>query len=109
MDRDSLRHAGVTVEAGGPFKAHIRIYSNLGQFVNRLILTVPEGEFPKLDAGAEPGMRKLRILWGNRAADGARAGTGAYVFKTEVSLLRPTDGGEPKAWSGYRVFGVLRE
>jgi len=106
---DSLRHTGVTVEAGGPFRADIRVFSNLGQFVNRLILTVPEEEYAKLEPGAGQSLRKLGILWSGRAGNGALAGTGAYVYKTEISLLRKAEGGEPKTWTGSRVFGLLRE
>lgn len=83
---DSARYVGVTVEASKPFDVEIQLFSNLGQFVGKVGFSVPAGEFLKLPRGATDSSRVLKVLWGNRAAGGMLAGTGAYIFKTKVDL-----------------------
>lgn len=107
---DSLRYVGEIIEASRAFRVEIDIFSNLGQFVNRLAFTVPQSEFSKLPKGSGTGIRRLRVLWNARTREGNPAGTGAYIMKTAVSLL-PVPGlsGDPAASADYRIVGVLRE
>lgn len=106
---DSLRYVGNVIEASRAFKVEIRIYSNLGQFVNKIEFTVPQSEFVKLSKGIKNNTRRLKVLWDNRAADGSLAGTGAYILKTTVTLLKIPGIAEDEAvTTDYRIVGVLR-
>jgi hypothetical protein len=85
------------------------IFSNLGEFVNRIRFTVSQAEFMKLSKGTKNGTRQLRVLWDNRVANGRPAGTGAYIMKTTVTLLRIPGVAEDEAESTqFRRVGVLR-
>lgn len=107
---DSLSRIGVVIEASRPFTTDIRIYSNLGQFVDRIAFTIPSSQFEQLPPGSRPKTRSLRVLWDNRTATGAPAGTGAYVLKTRVTL-KPL-AGETNAGTltriDYRIVALLR-
>ncbi len=104
---DSARFVGVLVEASRAFKVDVSVFSNLGEFVNRLRLTLPPDEFDKLEK-TENGARRLRILWDNRDVKGALAGTGAYVMKTTLTLLKiPGVSENEVVRTDARVVGVL--
>ena len=107
--RDSLRYVGNLIEASRAFRVEATIFTNLGEFVNRLSFTVSQAEFLKLTKGTKSGTRQLRVLWDNRARDGRPAGTGAYIMRTTVTLLRIPGVAEDEAVStDFRRFGVLR-
>jgi hypothetical protein len=106
---DSLRYVGLQVAASRSFQADIRVYDNLGQFVNRLSFRVSASEFSKLPLSADGKTRRLTVLWDNRAANGNPAGTGSYVLKSTVTLERlPGMPEEDAARTEYRRIGVLR-
>ena len=106
---DSLRYVGVQVEASRSFQVDIRVYDNLGQFVNKLAFSVPPSEFSKLPAGPDGRTRRLTVLWDNRSENGAPAGTGTYVLKSTITLDRlPGLPGENAGRTEYRRVGVLR-
>ncbi|HKP95590.1 MAG TPA: VWA domain-containing protein [Fibrobacteria bacterium] len=106
---DSLRYVGNVIEASRAFKVDIQIYTNLGQYVNKIRFTVSQSEFAKLSKGIKNNTRRLKVLWDNRAADGTMAGTGAYILKTTVTLLKIPGIAEDEAVStDYRIVGVLR-
>lgn len=106
---DSARYVGLRVEASRAFRLEVRVFSTLGQFVDRLSLTVPQGGFQNLEAGSKPGWKRLRILWGNRAHDGSAVGTGAYVFKSTLTLLKvPEISDVEEGLSDARIIGVVR-
>lgn len=106
---DSLRYVGLQVAASRSFRADIRVYDNLGQFVNRLSFRVPAGEFSKLPLASDGRTRRLTVLWDNRAANGNPAGTGSYVLKSTVTLDRlPGLPEEDAEKTEYRRVGVLR-
>jgi hypothetical protein len=108
--KDSLRYVGNLIEASRPFRVEVTIFSNLGQFVNRIGFTVSQSEFMKLSKGLKNGTRQLRVLWDSRAANGRHAGTGAYIMKTTVTLLRIPGVAEDEAeTTQFRRIGVLRE
>ena len=87
----------------------IQIYTNLGQFVNKIQFALTQSEFTKLTKGVKNNTRQLKVLWDNIAADGSKAGTGAYILKTTVTLLKIPGIAEDEAVStDYRVVGVLR-
>jgi hypothetical protein len=106
---DSLKYVGIKVTASRSFRAEIKVYSNLGHFVNKLAFSVPQEEFLKLPADGTGGDRSLLVLWDNRAADGSFAGTGAYVMKTTVTLNKiPGLAEDEVARTDYRRVGVVR-
>ncbi len=107
---DSLRYVGNVIEASRAFKVQISIYSNLGQFVNKIDFTVNQTEFAKLAKGVKNNTRRLKVLWDNRTHDGNPAGTGAYILKTTVTLLKIPGIAEDEAVStDFRIVGVLRD
>jgi hypothetical protein len=107
--KDSLRYVGNLIEASRAFRVEMTIFSNLGEFVNRIRFTVSQAEFMKLSKGTKNGTRQLRVLWDNRVANGRPAGTGAYIMKTTVTLLRIPGVAEDEAESTqFRRVGVLR-
>ncbi|MEO7426101.1 MAG: vWA domain-containing protein [Fibrobacteria bacterium] len=106
---DSAKYAGLKVEASRAFRLELRVFSTLGQFVNMLTLTVPQSAFPNLESGNKEGRKRLRILWGNRAHDGSLVGTGAYVIKSTLTLLKvPGISEVEETLSDVRVIGVIR-
>jgi hypothetical protein len=106
---DSASHALTRIEASRGFSATLRIFTNTGEFVHRLDLTVPQSEFARLDPGATPGTRRLDIGWSALAYNGRRVGTGTYIFRTEVTLLPdPVGGAAPAQFNDMRRIGVLR-
>ncbi|MEO6098648.1 MAG: VWA domain-containing protein [Fibrobacteria bacterium] len=108
--KDSLRYVGNVIQASRAFKCEIQIFTNLGQFVNKIDFTIPQTEFAKLAKSPKGNTRQLRVLWDNRTSSGNLAGTGAYVLKTTVTLLRIPGIAEDEAVStDYRVVGVLRD
>ncbi len=106
---DSLRYVGNVIEASRAFKVEVLIYTNLGQFVNKIQFSLTQSEFNKLAKGVKSNTRQLKVLWDNVAADGSKAGTGAYILKTTVTLLKIPGIAEDEAVStDYRIVGVLR-
>jgi hypothetical protein len=106
---DSLRYLGLTVEASRAFTVDLRIFSNLGAFVNKLTFTVNQAEFQKLGKGAKGGTRLLKVLWDSRSRNGALVNTGAYVIKTTVTLVKiPGIAEDETVRTDYRRVGVLR-
>lgn len=106
---DSLGYVGVSVVASRSFRADIRVYDNLGQFVNKLSFAVPPAEFSKLPLGPDGQSRRLTVLWDNRSEDGRLAGTGSYVLKSVLTLDRlPGMPEEDAVKTEYRRIGVLR-
>lgn len=110
LNREEASHyVGLDVEASRAFKVSIRIFTNFGQYVNKIEFTVSPEEFDKLSKGITKNTRILRILWDNRAQDGSLAGTGAYVLKTDVTLLKiPGIAEDQVLLSEYRIVGLLR-
>lgn len=103
---DSQRYVGVTVEASREFQVRIQVFSNLGHVVNRMGFAVPKEEFAKLPQGSGKDTRVLRILWDNRASDGSRCGTGAFVVRTTITLAPgPNQAAETRTAS--RLVGVV--
>jgi hypothetical protein len=97
------------IEASRAFTASIRIFTNFGQYVNKIEFTVSPEEYLKLSKGITNNTRILRILWDNRAQDGSLAGTGAYVLKTDVTLLKiPGVVEDQVLLSDYRIVGLIR-
>lgn len=84
---DSLRTVGIVLEASREFTLDVKVFSTLGDFVNRVGFTVNRAEFPKLTAVAGKDARSLRLLWNGRTLAGVPVGTGAYVLKTTLTLL----------------------
>lgn len=106
---DSLRYVGLTVEASRAFTLDLRIFSNLGAFVNKLTFTLDQTEFRKLEQGARDGTRRLKVLWDSRTRDGALVSTGAYVIKTTVTLMKiPGIAEDNTVRTDFRKVGVLR-
>jgi hypothetical protein len=106
---DSVQHVGLKVEASRAFRLELRVFSTLGQFVDRLTLTVPQSEFQNLETGNKEGWKRLRVLWRNRAHNGSLVGTGAYVIKSTLTLLKvPGISDVETALSDSRVIGVIR-
>jgi hypothetical protein len=106
---DSLSHVGVVLEASRAFMVDIHVYSNIGQFINKISFTVPTAEFEKLPRTGKGSTRSMRVLWDNRTEKGSPVGTGAYVVKTTLTLLKLPGIAEDNAVrNDYRVVGVLR-
>jgi hypothetical protein len=104
---DSLSHVGIQIEASRGFNLDISIYSNLGDFVDRVAFAVPQSQFERLAPGSSSNTRLLRVLWNNRTESGRMAGTGAYVIKTRVTLLGNAAAGSLTR-TDYRIVGMLR-
>lgn len=105
---DSLRYVGLNVEASRAFVVDIHIFSNLGEFVNKLGFTVNPIEFEKLSK-SPAGTRSMKVLWDSRSQRGSLVATGAYVVKTTVTLLKIPGIAEDDAVKiDYRRVGVLR-
>ncbi len=108
--QDSASVVGIDLEASRAFRVVISIWSNLGQFVNKIDFSITQAEFEKLSKGLKNNTRKLSVLWDNRAQDGTLAGPGAYILKTEVTLLKiPGIAEDQVIRSDYRIVGVLRK
>jgi hypothetical protein len=106
--QDSLSYVGLSVEASRTFAVDVRVFTNLGQFVNKLGFSVSQTEFLKLEKTAR-GTRTITVLWDSRARNGSLVGTGAYVLKTTVTLLKIPGIAEDNAIrTDYRRVGVLR-
>lgn len=106
---DSLHYTGVVLEASREFQVDINIFTNLGQFVNKVAVTVPREEFLKLPQVPGKETRTLRLLWKGLTESGSRAGTGAYIFHTVTRLLPvPGSTGPNLVTSEYKTLGVLR-
>ena len=70
---------------------------------------VTRAEFAKLTAVPGTDVRYLRLLWKGITLGSARAGTGAYVFKTKVTLLPvPGVAGPDFSASTVNTMGLLR-
>ncbi len=107
---DSLRYVGLTVEASRAFAVDIYIYSNMGEFVNKLQFMVGADEFLKLEKSPKSNTRTMKVLWDSRSHYGNPVATGAYVVKTTVSLLKIPGIAEDRAVKvDYRRVGVLRQ
>ena len=101
--QDSAHYVGVKVEATAAFSVETQIFDNLGQFVNKLQINLPQSEFEKLPRGTSDSSRVMKVLWDNRASDGSQAGTGAYILKTTVKMARGN-----RIFSEARLVGVIR-
>ena len=107
--QDSMRFVGLTVEASRAFTVDMKVFSNLGAFVNKLTFTVDQNEFQKLEKSERGSSRRMRILWDSRSRNGAMVGTGAYVIKTTVTLMKiPGIAEDNTMRTDYRRVGVLR-
>ncbi len=84
---DSARMVGIIIEASREFTLNLKVYSTLGDFVNSVEFKVPRAEFLKLTPVPGKEARYLRLLWNGLAKDGARAGTGAYIIHTSITLM----------------------
>jgi hypothetical protein len=108
--KDSLRYVGDIIQASRAFKVDIQIFTNLGQFVNRIGFAISQAEFAKLSKSPKGNTRQLKVLWDSRTSEGNLAGTGAYILKSTVTLLRIPGVAEDEAsTTDYRVVGVLRD
>lgn len=106
---DSVKYVGIKVTASRSFKVDIKVYSNLGQFVNKLTFSVSQSEFMNLNKEPVGDNRSLRILWDNRTEAGVFAGTGAYIFKTTVTLNKiPGIAEDQVERTEHRLVGVVR-
>lgn len=81
---DPARFGGVTVDATGPFRVSVRVYSNLGSVLTELELQVGEADFARLPQNGN-GSRRLNLLWNGRADGGQLAATGAYIYSWRVT------------------------
>jgi hypothetical protein len=108
---DSAKYVGIKVTASRSFRVDIKVYDNMGQFVNKVAFSVPQSEFANLEReGTTGGNRSLRVLWDNRTEDGALAGTGAYIFKTTVTLNKiPGVAEDQVERTEHRLVGVVRD
>lgn len=106
---DSGRTVGIVIEVSREFTLDVRVFNNLGHFVNRLNITVPRSEFQKLTPLDGKDSRFLRLLWNGQAEDGTLAGTGVYIFMTSLSLL-PSPGltNEKAGVSKTHTVGIVR-
>ena len=77
---------GIVIEANKPFTAVVHVYGNLGNFVSKLNLTLPENAFNLLEPGETEGARRLWLIWSGQADNGEKAATGAYIFRVLVTL-----------------------
>jgi hypothetical protein len=109
LPEESARYAGLAIEASRTFAVDVRVFSSLGEAVDRIGFSVPQSEFEKLAPGPSGHSRILRLFWDGRSRNGSPAATGAYIVKTTVRLL-PVPGiaeGEEEKTEVVRV-GVLR-
>jgi hypothetical protein len=106
---DSLKHIGVVLEVSRTFKADIHVFSNLGQLVNKFTFVISPLEFEKLPKTGVGHTRSMKVLWDSRTWDGYLVGTGAYVFQTNLTLLKiPGITEDSPSQKNRRVVGVLR-
>jgi hypothetical protein len=107
---DSVKYVGIKVTASRSFSVDIKVYDNLGQYVNKISFSVSQAEFANLPREGTTGSnRSLRVLWDNRTEDGAFAGTGAYIFKTTVTLNKiPGIATDQVVRTDHRLVGVVR-
>jgi hypothetical protein len=106
---DSSSAVGIIVEASREFTLDMKVFSNLGQVVNRVSFTVPRSEFLKLTLVPGKDTRYLRLLWNGLSESGECAGTGAYIFKTSITLLPfPGIAQVSGPTQSIRRFGILR-
>jgi hypothetical protein len=106
---DSAKFVGLKVMASREFSLELKVFSNLGHLVNKVSFTVPRTEFTKLTSVPGTDVRYLRVLWKGITLDSQRAGTGAYVFMTTVTLLPvPGVAGAGFSTSSTNTQGLLR-
>jgi hypothetical protein len=106
---DSLRYVGLVVEASRAFAVDIRIFSSMGEFVNKLTFMIGPDEFQKLEKVPGGSTRAMKVLWDSRTQLGGLVATGAYVVKTTVTLLKiPGIAEDDAVKTDYRRVGVLR-
>lgn len=107
--QEAERYASLTVTASRAFAVDMNVFSNLGNFVDRLEFAVDQGEFEKLSEGPSGHTRLLRVLWDGRSREGNPVATGAYIVKTTVRLLPVPGIAEDNAeTTEYRRVGILR-
>jgi hypothetical protein len=84
------------IRTSGPFRYHLRFFSNRGEFVNRaeggvdaaMLQTVPKDE---------SGAYLLNLYWWPVSPGGQMAGTGAYILRGsiqgtgEVDMMAPLE------------------
>jgi len=100
----SLAHPAVEVETDGPFSFETRVFTNLGALVSIWKGRIDQSTLDALPKDPATGTHTLRLVWNARSNTGARAGTGAYIWKIRVrSTVQP--GLEP---GGTFVLGYLR-
>jgi hypothetical protein len=106
---DSASYIGMILEASREFKVEMSIFTNFGQFVDQVSFSVPREQFLKLTTVPGKKSRTMRLLWKGITHTGARAGTGAYIFHTRMSLL-PVPGlpVTTKTTSSYMTMGLVR-
>lgn len=108
--QDSAKYVGIKVTASRSFRVDLKVYDNMGQFVNKLAFSVSQAEFANLQKEPVGSNRSLGILWDNRTLDGAFAGTGAYIFKTTVILNKiPGIAEDQVERTEHRLVGVVRD
>ena|GEM_PF-1700638 len=107
---DSANFVGMVIEASREFQVDMAIFTNLGQFVDKVSLTVTREQFMKLSPIAGKESRGMRLLWKGLTQSGSRAGTGAYIFRTSISLL-PVPGitGTTQTTTLFKTLGWVRE
>lgn len=106
---DSAKFVGLKVLASREFALEMQVFSNLGHLVNKVSFIVPRSEFTKLTSVPGTDVRYLRLLWKGLTLGSQRAGTGAYVFKTKVTLLPvPGVAGVDYSAATINTLGLLR-
>ncbi|MDB5048738.1 MAG: hypothetical protein JWO30_1809 [Fibrobacteres bacterium] len=99
----------VFMEVPGPVEYDFRIFSNMGEFVAAGKGKITEEDIPGLTPIHNGTGYLARVVWTGRTADGAKAGTGAYVLISTVRTQKNLKTGAPPATDTNRIrFGMLR-
>lgn len=108
-EEDTTANVGIRITASRGFRVQIQVYDNLGQFVNRLSFVLTQEQFNALPKPAAGSNRTVWVLWDTRTENGSYAGTGAYIFKTAITLNKiPGVAEDAQEITDHRRVGVIR-
>jgi hypothetical protein len=98
---------GVRIEASREFSVQARVFTNFGEFMGSLDVTLSPEQFAALPQGERQGTRVLKLWWNNRGPRGEAAATGAYILRV-TARVGPQDGNPGREAKATRIFGLVR-
>ncbi len=108
----SVAAPSVLITFDRPFKYSSAVFSNLGAFVAGMagqmdpaLLDGNGSASAPIHADPKTGYYQVRLIWNGKSVTGARAGTGAYIWR--LTIL-PIGSGQQPGFSMAKKIGLLR-